>query len=78
MPSSRCCPAASQITAHFTSPPFHQRERKDPQVRTIMTTDDVMGGSTTFTMLSTTATFREENPQVYRGGARRARGSQRS
>jgi NitT/TauT family transport system substrate-binding protein len=53
------------ISAHFTSPPFHQRERKDPRVRTIMTSDDVMGGSTTFTMLSTTTQFREQNPKVY-------------
>ena len=56
---------AAGITAHFTSPPFHQRERKDPGVRTIMTTDDVMGGATTFTMLSTTTRFREENPEIY-------------
>ena len=55
----------SQINAHFTSPPLHQRELKDPNVRTVLTTDDVMGGSTTFTMLSTTARFREENPQAY-------------
>ena len=54
------------ISAHFTSPPFHQRERKDPRVRTIMTSDEVMGGSTTFTMLSTTTAFRENNPKVYR------------
>jgi len=53
------------IDAHFTSPPFHQREIKDPHIRTIMTTDDVMGGSTTFTMLSTTAAFREKNPKAY-------------
>ena len=57
--------SAGGVTAHFTSPPFHQRERKDPKVRTIMTSDEVMGGSTTFTMLSTTAKFREENPKVY-------------
>ena len=25
------------IDAHFTSPPFHQREKKDPRVRTILT-----------------------------------------
>ena len=56
---------ATGISAHFTSPPFHQRERRDPKIRTIMTTDDVMGGSTTFTMLSTTKKFREENPGVY-------------
>jgi len=53
------------ITAHFTSPPFHQRERKDPHIRTIMTSDDVMGGSTTFTMLSTTTAFRQKSPKVY-------------
>lgn len=54
------------ITAHFTSPPFHQRERQDPAVRTIMTTSEVMGGDTTFTMVSTTESFRDENPRVYR------------
>jgi NitT/TauT family transport system substrate-binding protein len=53
------------ITAHFTSPPFHQREIADPSIRTIMTTDDVLGGPTTFTMLSTTAAFRERNPGAY-------------
>ena len=54
------------ITAHFTSPPFHQREIEDPTVRTILTTDDVLGGPTTFTMLSTTAAFRDRNPDAYR------------
>src|SRR5205814_7381780 len=53
------------ITAHFTSPPFHQRELKDSHIRTIMTSDEVMGGSTTITMLSTTTAFRENNPKVY-------------
>src|SRR5215510_4093159 len=53
------------VDAHFTSPPFHQRERKDPHIRTIMTSDEVMGGSTTFTMLSTTTAFREKNPKAY-------------
>jgi len=56
---------AAGISAHFASPPFHQRERRDPKIRTIMTSDDVMGGSTTFTMLSTTKKFRDENPAVY-------------
>jgi NitT/TauT family transport system substrate-binding protein len=56
---------ATGISAHFASPPFHQRERRDPKIRTIMSSDDVMGGSTTFTMLSTTKKFREGNPQIY-------------
>jgi len=54
----------TEIVAHYASAPFHQRERKDPAVRTIMTTTDVMGGATTFTMISTTAKFRNQNPKV--------------
>jgi NitT/TauT family transport system substrate-binding protein len=57
--------ASSDVTAHFTSPPFHQRERQDPGIRTIMSSNDVMGGATTFTMLSTTAAYREANPEAY-------------
>src|SRR5690606_25449212 len=34
-------------------------------IRTIMNSDDVMGGSTTFTMVSTTSRFAKENPKVY-------------
>jgi NitT/TauT family transport system substrate-binding protein len=30
-----------------------------------MNSDDVMGGSTTFTMVSTTQKFRDENPKIY-------------
>ena len=56
----------SEINLHFTSPPFHARELKDPRVRTILATDDVMGGSTTFTMLYTTKKFRDENPLTYK------------
>jgi len=56
---------SSAVDAHFTSPPFAQREKRDPRVRTIMLSDDVMGGSTTFTMVSTTTKFRDQNPKVY-------------
>jgi NitT/TauT family transport system substrate-binding protein len=55
----------SEINAHFTSPPFHQRERKSADIRTIMTSNDVMGGPSTFTMPYTTAKFHDENPKVY-------------
>ncbi len=56
----------SEINLHFTSPPFVARELKDQRVRTILSTDDVMGGATTFTMLYTTKKFRDENPLTYR------------
>ena len=55
----------TEVVAHYASAPFHQRELKDPAVRTIMTTSDVMGGATTFTMISTTAKFHDQNPKVY-------------
>ena len=53
------------IVGHWASPPFDQRELKDPAIRTLMNSDDVMGGSTTFTMMSTTTKFQKENPKVY-------------
>jgi NitT/TauT family transport system substrate-binding protein len=56
---------SGEVNAHFTSPPFHQREIKDPAVRTIMNSNDVMGGATTFTMLSTTRKFRDDNPELF-------------
>lgn len=55
----------ADISAHFASPPFHQRERKNPEVRTILTSNDVMGGPSTFTMLYTRAKFHDDNPKVY-------------
>lgn len=57
---------AAGITAHYTSPPFHQREIKDPKIRTIQTTYDVMGGSTSFAIMVATKKFREENPKVFK------------
>jgi NitT/TauT family transport system substrate-binding protein len=56
---------SSEINAHFTSPPFHHREIANPGIRTIMTTDDVLGDSTTFTMLSTTSAFHDAHPELY-------------
>src|SRR5437588_11460092 len=55
----------SEITAHFTSPPFHQRERKDPRIRTITTSNEIIGGPSTFTMLYAPAKFYDENPKAY-------------
>jgi NitT/TauT family transport system substrate-binding protein len=53
----------NEINLHFTSPPFHQREKRDPKIRTILTTNEVMGSSQTFTMLYMTAEFRDKNPK---------------
>ena len=63
----------ADITAHFASPPFHQRERKLAGIRTIMTSNEVMGGPSTFTMLYTTSNFHDcqsEGLCRFPGGAR--------
>ena len=53
------------VNSHFASAPLDQIELKDPAIRTIMNSDDVMGGSTTFTMISSTQKFHDQNPKVY-------------
>jgi NitT/TauT family transport system substrate-binding protein len=56
---------SGEINAHFTSPPFHQRERQHAEIRTVVSTDEILGGATTFTMLSTTTWFHDDNPELY-------------
>ena len=56
---------SATITGHFASPPLAQAELKQQGIRTIMNSDDVMGGSTTFTMITATQRFRDRNPKVY-------------
>lgn len=53
-----------QVTAHYASAPFHQREIKEG-AHTVQNTNDVMGGPQTFTMISTTKKFHDENPKAY-------------
>jgi NitT/TauT family transport system substrate-binding protein len=55
----------NEIDLHFTGPPFSEMELQDPKVRTILNSDDVMGGSTSFTVLYTTKKFHDANPQLY-------------
>jgi NitT/TauT family transport system substrate-binding protein len=54
------------VTAHYTSPPFHQRERKNPAIRTIQTTNDVLGGPTSFAIVVAAKKFRDENPKIFK------------
>lgn len=56
---------ASEITAHFTSPPFQYQELEKPGIRTVLNSFDVLGGPATFNLIWTTSKFREENPKIY-------------
>ena len=56
---------AAGITADFTVPPFSYQERETPGVHTVLTSNDILGGSATFAVTYTTNKFREENPKLY-------------
>jgi len=55
-----------EIDLHFTGAPFSDLELKDPRVKTILNSDEVMGGATSFTMLYTTTKFHDANPITYK------------
>jgi NitT/TauT family transport system substrate-binding protein len=56
---------ASEINAHFSSPPFQYQQLQKPGVRTVLNSYDVLGGPATFNLVWTTAKFRNDNPKLY-------------
>jgi NitT/TauT family transport system substrate-binding protein len=56
---------ASEITAHFSSPPFQYQQLARPGIHTVVNSYDVLGGPATFNLVWTTAKFRSENPKLY-------------
>lgn len=56
----------SEITAHFTSPPFSFQQLEDPRVRRVVNSFDVMGGPTTFNSAYATSRFRNDNPRTFK------------
>jgi NitT/TauT family transport system substrate-binding protein len=55
----------SEITAHFTSPPFQYRELEKPGIRTILNSFDVVGGPMSFNVVAAPGKFRTNNPKLY-------------
>lgn len=55
----------SEITAHFSNPPFQYQQLKDPRVRKLLSSFDVLGGPTTNGVIAVTNRFREANPKTY-------------
>lgn len=56
---------ASEVNSHFTSPPFQYKELQDPNVHTVLSSFDVLGGPATFNVVWTTSKFRKDNPKLY-------------
>jgi NitT/TauT family transport system substrate-binding protein len=55
------------VTGHFTSPPFmyQELENEDPEIHTVLSSYDVLGGPSTFNCVWSRSSFREENPEAY-------------
>ncbi len=54
----------SEITAHFATSPFHEKEEKSG-LPVVITAYDIMGGVTTGLTFTSTEKFRGENPKVF-------------
>ena len=55
----------SEITGHFSGPPFQYSQLKDPRVHTVLNSYDVLGGPATFNLVWTTSEYRNSNPKTY-------------
>lgn len=55
----------SEITAHFTAPPYSTQELDDPNIHKVTDSFEIYGGPATLIVLYTTEAFHEENPEVY-------------
>jgi len=56
----------SEITAHFSSPPFQFQQLEDKRVHRVLSSFEVLGGPGTFNNAWTTTRFRNDNPKSYR------------
>lgn len=56
----------SEITGHFTSPPFQFQQLEDQRVRRVVSSFEALGGPATFNSAFTTAKFRNDNPRSYK------------
>jgi NitT/TauT family transport system substrate-binding protein len=52
------------ITAHFANAPYVYDELADPRVKTILKSNDVLGGAHTLNVVWTSTKFAQENPRV--------------
>jgi len=55
----------SEITAHFSGPPFQYQQLKNPAIHTVLNSYEVLGGPSTFNVVWTTSKFKNDNPKLY-------------
>ena len=54
----------SEINAHFSMPPYQETALKDPAVRSLLSSTDVLGGPAHITNSFTTQKFHDANPKL--------------
>jgi NitT/TauT family transport system substrate-binding protein len=57
-------PANSEITAHFSAPPFQYQQLKNSSIRTVTSSYDVLNGVSSFNVLWASSKFAKENPKL--------------
>ncbi len=55
----------SEITSHFSAPPFQELELRAPGVRRISSQQEILGTPATYMVAYTTERFRNDNPKTY-------------
>ena len=55
-----------EIVANFSSSPFQYRQLKQPGIRAMLSSEEVLGGPVSFNVIATAAKFRDENPKLYK------------
>jgi NitT/TauT family transport system substrate-binding protein len=55
----------SEIAANFSSSPFQYRQMKNPNIRRLLTSTDLIDGGLSFNVIAATAKFRTQNPKLY-------------
>lgn len=68
---------STEINAHFTAPPYQSIELKSPNVRTVLTSADVMGGLSTAAVMFSTEKFYKENPKAIKAFVEALRDAQK-
>lgn len=58
--------AKSEITFHYTAPPYLAREAKQPGIKAVVNSYDTLGGPHTFNVAVVTSKFYKERPEVYK------------
>ncbi len=55
-----------EFNSAFSVPPFQNQQLEHPEIRTVLNSFDVLGGSTSFTVAWTSRAFHDRNPVLYK------------